>query len=143
MKILIRLSLLLASLTSLVFAQTNTPNNPSWWQKYLYISSHGANNSSGSSGSFSIGPNVDVSNDFRFGSYLSLAFEPRGNVFYSYIVVFFGGGNGVNGTEMAVARSSDGGAHYPDVTFFSFDTGGNHFNDKPMITTDTNARSPF
>jgi len=30
-------------------------------------------------------------------------------VYYSYIVVFFGKGGGVNGSEMAVARSSDGG----------------------------------
>jgi len=35
-------------------------------------------------------------------------------------VVFFGNGNGVNGSEMAVARSSDGGKTYPAVTFFSF-----------------------
>src|SRR5437763_8777104 len=82
-------------------------------------------------------------NDSRFGSDPSLAFDTRGNVFYSYIVVFFGGGNGGNGTEMAVARSSDGGANYPNVSFFSFDTGGKHFNDKPMITTDTKAKSPF
>ena len=82
-------------------------------------------------------------NDSRFGSDPSLAFDTKGNVFYSYIVVFFGGGNGVNGSEMAVARSSDGGKSYPNVNFFSFETGSNHFNDKPMITTDTNANSPF
>src|SRR5712671_7571224 len=63
MKNLIRLFLLLASLTSIVFAQTNTPNNPSWWQKYLYISSHGADKGSDSAGSFGVGANVDVSNE--------------------------------------------------------------------------------
>src|SRR5712675_2594679 len=42
---------------------------------------------------------------------------------------------------MAVARSTDGGKTYPAVTFFSFENGSNHFNDKPMITTDTNTGS--
>ena len=68
---------------------------------------------------------------------------PRGNLFYGYIVVFFSAGNGIKGTEMAVARSTDGGKTYPQVTFFSFAGGADHFNDKPMITTDTNAASRF
>src|SRR6185369_6489864 len=78
-----------------------------------------------------------------FGSDPSLAFDSSNNVFYGYIVVFFGGGNGINGTEMAVARSTDGGKTYPKVTFFDFEDGGNHFNDKPMITADANVNSPF
>jgi hypothetical protein len=82
-------------------------------------------------------------NDIRFGSDPSLAFDTRGNLFYGYIVVFFGGGNGVNGSEMAVARSTDGGKTYPSVNFFSFASGSDHFNDKPMITTDSNLTSPF
>jgi hypothetical protein len=82
-------------------------------------------------------------NGLNFGSDPSLAFDSRGNLFYSYIVVFFGNGTGVNGTEMAVARSTDGGKTYPTVNFFSFENGSNHFNDKPMITTDLNAASRF
>ena len=82
-------------------------------------------------------------NGTRFGSDPSLAFDTLGNVFYSYIVVFFGNGAGVNGTEMAVARSGDGGKSYPTVDFFSFSGGGDHFNDKPMIAADANARSPY
>src|SRR5690242_9708694 len=82
-------------------------------------------------------------NGIDFGSDPSLAFDTQGNVFYSYIVVFFGNGNGVNGSQMAVAKSTDGGKTYPGVTYFSFENGTNHFNDKPMITTDTNATSPF
>src|SRR5215471_18732238 len=81
-------------------------------------------------------------NGTDFGSDPSLAFDIRGNVFYGYIVVFFGNGSGVNGSEMAVARSTDGGQTYPNVSFFSFEGGSNHFNDKPMITTDTNLNSP-
>jgi hypothetical protein len=78
-----------------------------------------------------------------FGSDPTLAFDSRGNVFYGYIVVFFSKGNGINGTEMAVARSSNGGKTYPTVTFFDFENGTNHFNDKPMITADTNLASAF
>jgi hypothetical protein len=82
-------------------------------------------------------------NDTRFGSDPSLAFDTSGNLFYSYIVVFFGNGFGVDGTEMAVARSTDGGQTYPSVTYFSFQTGSSYFNDKPMITTDMNLGSKF
>ena len=83
---------------------------------------------------------------FDFGSDPTLAFDTQGNVFYGYIVVHFSGvnsatGQGINGTETAVARSTDGGKTYPTVTFFSFENGTNHFNDKPMITADTNAAS--
>ena len=84
-----------------------------------------------------------IGNGTRFGSDPSLAFDTRGNVFYSYIVVFFGNGNGINGTEMAVARSGDGGQTYPFVNYFSFSGGSDHFNDKPMIAADTNLSSPF
>src|SRR4029077_11123831 len=82
-------------------------------------------------------------NGIDFGSDPSLAFDTRGNVFYSYIVVFFGAGNGINGTELAVARSNDGGKTYPSANFFSFSSGKDHFNDKPMIAADTNLGSPF
>ena len=82
-------------------------------------------------------------NGIDFGSDPSLAFDTRGNVFYSYIVVFFGHGNGINGTELAVARSKDGGKTYPSANFFSFSDGKDHFNDKPMIAADTNLSSPF
>jgi hypothetical protein len=88
-------------------------------------------------------PPAKGSNGTDFGSDPTLAFDTKGNVFYGYIVVFFGNGNGVNGTEMAVARSSNGGATYPHVTFFNFSSGSNHFNDKPMITADTSSASPF
>ncbi|HEY3055173.1 MAG TPA: sialidase family protein [Thermoanaerobaculia bacterium] len=80
----------------------------------------------------------------RFGSDPTLAFDSKGNLYYGYIVVFFSKSfGGINGTELAVAKSTDGGKTYPSVTFFSFEGGENHFNDKPMITTDLNQRSPF
>ena len=88
-------------------------------------------------------PPLSGSNDTRFGSDPSLAFDTQGNVFYGYIVVFFANGSGINGTEMAVARSSDGGQTYPEVSLFSFQSGQNHFNDKPIITADINPGSSF
>ena len=88
-------------------------------------------------------PPAQGSNGTRFGSDPTLAFDASGNLFYGYIVVYFGNGSGVNGTAMAVARSTDGGRSYPAVTYFEASTGGDHFNDKPMITTDANPGSPF
>ena len=87
-------------------------------------------------------PPSQGTNSINFGSDPTLVFDTRGNLFYGYIIVFFGNGAGVNGSEMAVARSTDGGKTYSTVTFFSYDGGSSHFNDKPMITADTNAASP-
>jgi hypothetical protein len=183
-------------------AQTSSPNNPTWWNKYQYLSTHASRPDAEASGSALVGANVDVSNecgpqsetyitlnsrkpknlaggsneifrdpmrayasfdggsswsgvdaplppklnganDSRFGSDPSLVFDTRGNLFYSYIVVFFGDGNGVDGSEMGVAKSADGGKSFPSATFFSFSSGSDHFNDKPMITADNNLSSPF
>ncbi len=85
-------------------------------------------------------------NDTRFGSDPTLAFDTQGNVFYGFIVVFFSANfGGINGTELAVARSADGGSTWPLplLTEFSFESGENHFNDKPMITVDGSDASPL
>jgi len=82
-------------------------------------------------------------NGFVFGSDPSLAFDTKGSVFYSYINVYVGRGNGINGTSLGVSRSTDGGRAYPQFTEFSVSGGSDHFNDKPMITVDTNLASPF
>lgn len=57
--------------------------------------------------------------------------------------MYFGNGSGVNGSQMAVARSTDGGRTYPTVTYFDYEGGQNHFNDKPMITADLNQKSSY
>ena len=91
-------------------------------------------------------PSAIGTNGIDFGSDPSLVFDAQGNAFYSYIVVFFSAGKGngaINGTEMAVARSTDGGKSYPNVTYFSFSSGADHFNDKPMITADVNSGSLY
>ena len=86
-----------------------------------------------------------TANGTDFGSDPAVAWDTHGNVFYSYIVVFFSGGfpNGVaiDGTEMAVARSSDGGKTWTS-TYFALQKGEAKFNDKPYITVDDNPSSP-
>ncbi len=75
-----------------------------------------------------------TTNGVDFGSDPGVAFDTRGNVYYSYIVVFFNRSfASIQGTEMAVARSSDGGQTWPQVTFFNFNSGSGKFNDKPIM----------
>jgi hypothetical protein len=87
-------------------------------------------------------PPARGANGIDFGSDPTLAFDTRGNLFYGSIVVFFGAGSGINGTELSVARSADGGQTWAP-SFFGFSGGSDHFNDKPMITTDRSQSSPF
>ena len=83
-------------------------------------------------------------NDQRFASDPTLAYDTQGHVYYGFIVVFLSPAfTAIKGTELAVARSSDGGQSWPLVTEFSTQGGQNHFNDKPMITVDQNTGSPF
>ena len=67
-------------------------------------------------------PAIGGPNSFRFGSDPSLAFDTQGNVFYGYIVVFFSNfksaGLNIDGTEMTVARSTDGGKPIPNQLSF-------------------------
>jgi len=89
-------------------------------------------------------PPASTTNGTDFGSDPGVAFDTRGNVYYSYIVVFFNRFfDSVQGSEMAVAKSTDGGQTWPQVTFFNFTSGNGKFNDKPMIAVDTNPNSPF
>ncbi len=76
-----------------------------------------------------------TSGGFDFGSDPTIAFDSKGSAYYGYIVVFFSAGGSINGTEMAVARSSDNGQHWQS-TYFAPRTGSAQFNDKPMITID-------
>jgi hypothetical protein len=174
---------------------------PTWWAKYLTVSSPSFTASNGvSQGSITVGPNVDVSNEegpqsetsiainpsnpsqivagsneifrlpmrgyfssdggatwggvdlplpppinangFDFGSDPGVAWDTRGNVFYSYIVVFFSPTGRITGSAVAVARSADAGRTWT-ATFFNQSGGHGKFNDKPMITVDTNPGSPF
>jgi hypothetical protein len=176
------------------------PAHPTWWAKFLAVSSPSFTPSSGIAGpSFAVGTNIDVSNEegpqsetsiavnpsnpstivagsneiarlpmrayfssdggatwggvdlplpppknvrgFDFGSDPGVAWDTRGNVFYSYIVVFFSPTGMVTGSSVAVARSSDGGRTWR-ATFFNQSGGRGAFNDKSLITVDTNAGSP-
>jgi len=89
-------------------------------------------------------PPPATTNGTDFGSDPGVAFDTKGNVYYAYIVVFFNRSfASIQGTEMAVAKSTDGGKTWPQVTFFNFNSGSGKFNDKPMIAVDTNPSSPL
>jgi len=89
-------------------------------------------------------PPPATTNGTDFGSDPGVAFDTQGNVYYSYIVVFFNRSfRSIQGTEMAVAKSSDGGKTWPQVTFFNFNSGSGKFNDKPYLAVDTNPHSLF
>src|SRR5713101_4390288 len=89
-------------------------------------------------------PPAATTNGTDFGSDPGVAFDTHGNVYYSYIVVFFNRSfASIQGTEMAVAKSTDSGRTWPQVTYFNFHSGTGKFNDKPMIAVDTNPTSPF
>jgi hypothetical protein len=183
-------------------ASSSSPfQHPTWWNKYQVLVNQTALPPCGtSSGNFSQGSNVDMSNEATpqsetsiaidptkpsvivggsneivcdpmrgyfssnggkswgavdlplppplstngqdFGSDPGVAWDTLGNVYYSYIVVFFNRTfTGVQGSEMAVARSSDLG-HTWTATFFNLNSGNGKFNDKPMIAVDTNPNSP-
>lgn len=78
-----------------------------------------------------------------FGSDPGVAWDLRGEVYYSYIVVFFTHNfTAVSGSEMAVAHSMDAG-HTWTATYFALQSHANPFDDKPMIAVDTNPGSPF
>jgi hypothetical protein len=82
--------------------------------------------------------------DQGFGSDPTLDYDTQGNVFYGFITIFTSPSfAAIKGTELAVARSSNGGRTWPLVTEFSTEGGKNHFNDKPMLTVDKNLESPF
>jgi hypothetical protein len=79
-----------------------------------------------------------TSGGFDFGSDPTIAFDSHGNAYYGYIIVFFSAGGSINGTEMAVAKSTDAGRTWSS-TYFAPRTGTAQFNDKPMIAVDTSA----
>ncbi len=200
MRRILAITILLSFCALICAAQTNNPNDPTWWDKYTYIRKNGPTafspaviTTSGKSSNvdvsnecgpqsetyITINPNnskilaggsneifrlpmrgyfssnggaswggVDLplppaqgANSINFGSDPTLAFDRAGNLYYGYIVVYFGNGNGVNGSGMAVARSTDNGQSYK-ATFFGYEGGSNHFNDKPMITTGPNPSNP-
>ena len=58
------LASLLAVCGSVAFSQAQNPHNPTWWAKYNYLVTHGVRQSSMvTTASFTVGANVDVSNE--------------------------------------------------------------------------------
>src|SRR2546428_1245164 len=83
-------------------------------------------------------PDCKNQNGTCFGSDPSLAFDSRGTLYYSYIVVFFGNGNGVTATGMAAAPPTHGGPTNPPTPFFAPAGRRSPFNSKPMLPADHN-----
>src|SRR6267143_2111334 len=150
-------------------ALARDPNNPTWWDKYQYLIKNGEMAGGAATTSVASGANVDVSNECgpQSETYITIntanAKQLAGGsneIFRDPMRGYWSadggktwggvdlplpppiGTNGIRGTSMGVARSTDGGRTYGSVNFFSFSGGSDHFNDKPMITTDTNAGSP-
>src|SRR3989442_9464356 len=74
-------------------------------------------------------PALSGTNDTRFGSDPTLAFDTQGNVFYGFIVVFFSANfGGINGTELAVAPSGDRGGHRALPAQVSLQPRGDHIH---------------
>lgn len=106
-----------------------------------YFSTQGGKSGSWQAVNLPLPPAV-TTNGQDFGSDPGVAWDTLGNVYYSYIVVFFNRFfDSIQGTEMAVARSSDHGQTWT-ATYFNENIGSGKFNDKPMITVDTNPSSP-
>lgn len=105
-----------------------------------YFSSQDGKSGSWGAVDLPLAPEIST-NGLEFGSDPGVAWDTLGNVFYSYIIVFWNPHfHNVTGSETAVARSSDGGRTWA-ATFFNLNAGNGKFNDKPMITVDTNPTS--
>ena len=106
-----------------------------------YFSTQGGKSGSWQADDLPLPPALS-NNGQDFASDPGVAWDTLGNVYYSYIVVFFNRSfHAIVGTEMAVARSSNGGQSWT-ATFFNENVGTGKFNDQPMITVDTNPSSP-
>lgn len=106
-----------------------------------YFSTQGGKSGSWQADDLPLPPALS-NNGQDFASDPGVAWDTLGNVYYSYIVVYFNRSfHAIVGTEMAVARSSNGGQSWT-ATFFNQNVGTGRFNDKPMITVDTSPSSP-
>src|ERR1041384_6210944 len=124
--------LCLASLPALSrpgVAQNSNSHNPTWWDKYTYIANNGPMGEGGATSSLSFGSNVDVSNECGPQS------ETFITINQSKPKTLAAGSNEIFRLPMR--------GYFSSAPFFSFEGGSNHFNDKPMITADTNISSPL
>jgi len=91
-------------------AQTSqSQNNPTWWDKYLYLTKNGSDPAPGASSSASVGDNVDISAECgpQSETYITLsASRPR---------ILAAGSNEIFRDPMRGYFSSDGGATWGGV----------------------------
>jgi len=82
---------------------------------------------------------------WSFASDPGVAIDTHSNIFYSSILIF-SQDNNLKGDELVVNRSTDGGKTFAPGSIIKRDLNGGpagQFEDKPLITADTNASSPF
>lgn len=73
----------------------------------------------------------------------AVAFDTTGNVFYAIIAFDLGLGGQALGGAIQVSRSSNGGQSFETPITVEVSTSDAIFEDKPYLTVDTNAGSPF
>src|SRR5260370_3154309 len=97
------------SLTAPLAAQTNTPDHPTWWEKYQPLLKNGPALAGGATTSSVVGANVDVSNECGPQSETFITLNP------SRPRILAAGSNEIFRLPMRGYFSSDGGAGWGGV----------------------------
>ena len=100
---------LLLGLVTSAAAQGRDPKNPTWWDKYLYLSNNGSDPTPGTTASTVWSTNVDVSNECGPQSETYITLNPASPK------VLAGGSNEIFRDPMRGYYSTDGGASWGGV----------------------------
>ncbi len=114
-------------------AQTNSPDKPTWWSKYQYLSANGPDTCTGGPG-VKVGANVDVSNECGPQSETFIAIDPSGPS------TLAAGSNEIFRLPMRGYFSSDGGSTWGgvDLPLPSAKGNGFTFGSDPSLAFDSN-----
>src|SRR5438270_11713723 len=118
----------------LLCAQTNTPDKPTWWNKYQALLKSGADNKAPGGKSLSAGANVDVSNECGPQSETYIAINPAAPSNLG------AGSNEILRLPMRGYFSTDGGASWGGVDLplpSAIGTNGIRFGSDPSLAFDT------
>jgi hypothetical protein len=112
-----RLTFAICLTAAVVSAQTNSPDKPTWWSKYQALVQIGADGKGTTGPSFTVGTNVDVSNECGPQSETSITLNPAAplNLAAGSNEIFrhpmrgyfsFDGGNSWGGVDLPLASIS-------------------------------------